>query len=73
MNVKGLRSVKSLLNALHIKSNITGPNVDKSWYLTISGAINIINYQKIGFDHPKKKKSLDILVTQLIQNNYMEK
>jgi len=35
MNYKGLKDAKDLLDSLSIFSNITGPNCDKSYYLTI--------------------------------------
>ncbi len=36
MNYLGLKDVKRLLNKLGIFSSLTGPNIDKSYYLTIS-------------------------------------
>jgi hypothetical protein len=35
MNFLGLRDVKEILDSLKIKSSLTGPNIDKSYYLTI--------------------------------------
>jgi len=35
MNNNGLKDVKEMLDSLDINSNITGPNCDDSWYLTI--------------------------------------
>jgi hypothetical protein len=35
MNYYGLKDARELLNSLKIKSSLTGPNCDKSYYLTI--------------------------------------
>ncbi len=35
VNLKGLKDVKGILNSLKIFSTLTGPNCDKSYYLTI--------------------------------------
>lgn len=35
MNYMGLRDIKEILDSLNIKSSLTGPNCDKSYYLTI--------------------------------------
>ncbi len=35
MNYNGLKDVKEMLDSLKIKSSFTGPNCDKSYYLTI--------------------------------------
>ncbi len=35
MNYNGLRDVKEMLGSLDIESSLTGPNCDKSYYLTI--------------------------------------
>lgn len=58
MNFKGLLQVKGLLKDLKIESRITGPNVDNSWYLTLSGNNVALFYKKIGFNHQQKKNKL---------------
>jgi len=35
INLKGLKDVKELLTSLNIISNLTGPNSDGSYYITI--------------------------------------
>ena len=35
VNLEGLKEIKELLNSLNIFSTLTGPNCDKSYYLTI--------------------------------------
>jgi len=58
MNNAGLNQAKSLMSSIGITSRITGPNVDDSWYLTISRK-DLVSFQKdIGFNHPRKKASL---------------
>jgi hypothetical protein len=58
MNRAGLDQAKSLMSSIGITSRITGPNIDDSWYLTISRK-ELLNFQKnIGFNHPEKIVSL---------------
>lgn len=58
VNFKGLNDVKSLLEDFSIKSVITGPNIDNSWYLTLSCKNVEIFRKKIGFYHPSKNAKL---------------
>lgn len=58
VNLNGLKGIRQLLRELNIKSNITGPNIDKTWYLTINYK-NIKKYESlIGYSHPQKKRDL---------------
>lgn len=59
MNFKGLKGVRKMLENFNVKSTITGPNIDESWYLTIS-CKNVENFRKkIGFYHPFKNEKLN--------------
>lgn len=58
MNKKGLEQVKDMLNDFGVKSSITGPNIDKSMYLSISRIYSQKFKNKIGFSHPKKIRNL---------------
>src|SRR3989338_692720 len=61
MNGKGLIQVKSLLRDIGIKSVTTGPNSDKSYYLTIA-RVEVLKFRKfIGFYHPQKIQKLCII------------
>jgi len=44
MNYQGLNDVQNMLNLIGIKSNLTGPNCDNSYYLTISNFRNICEF-----------------------------
>lgn len=55
MNFKGLNSVRKMLSELGIHGRITGPNIDNSWYLSLSGLEAKKFILKIGFDHTEKK------------------
>jgi hypothetical protein len=69
MNSAGLNQAKSLMNSVDIASRITGPNIDDSWYLTISRK-NLANFQKnIGFNHPKKK----LLLCKIVNDNKLRR
>lgn len=58
MNMTGLNQAKSLMSSIGVTSRITGPNIDNSWYLTISRK-DLADFQKnIGFNHPEKKSLL---------------
>jgi intein/homing endonuclease len=64
VNKRGLQQVQNLLKDLSIKSVITGENSDKTYYLRISRVNNIRKFARlIGFNHPKKIKNLDILLS----------
>ncbi len=59
MNKKGLYSTRKLLRRLKIKAQLTGPNGDKSWYLTISKAEAKKYVKLIGSNHSKKRKLME--------------
>ena len=61
MHHPGLKQVKLLLSKIKIESNITGPNCDKSYYLTIRSSELNRYHQKVGFIHPSKIKRLKYL------------
>ena len=65
MNGKGLKQVKSLLKTFLIKSKITGPNSDNSWYLTINYLAVKKFYLSIGLKQKKRLQSLRHLVKLL--------
>jgi len=45
INYLGLMDVKEILDSLGIPSNLTGPNIDKSYYLTIPKFNSIIEFE----------------------------
>ncbi len=67
INLRGLRSIKRLLKDFNIQSNITGRNIDNTWYLNMTRENTIKYYKNIGFDHPIKKSNLKNLVIKLIK------
>jgi len=61
VNENGLRQVKQMLSRIKINSNITGPNCDKTWYLTVNYE-NVERFRKlVGFRHPKRSERLENL------------
>ena len=60
VNLNGLKQIKKLLKRLGIKSNITGPNCDKTWYITTKELDKFNNL--IGFSEPNKKSKLEKLI-----------
>jgi hypothetical protein len=65
VNKIGLKQIKQLLKDLKIESNITGPNIDKTHYLTINKK-NIIQFNnKIKLKHKDKNKEIN----KFIKNN----
>lgn len=63
VNLKGLNQVKVLLNSLKLKSSLTGPNCDNTWYLTISGIENIVDFYKIiKLKHPSKRRKIEKII-----------
>ncbi len=68
VNEKGLKQVQNLLNNFGIKSNLLGPYKCRqffSYHLNIYRD-SIANYAKfIGFNHPKKKRHLAQIVSEL--------
>lgn len=62
MNMKGLKQVRNLLKNLNIKSNITGPNCDKSWYLNVNHDFIRTFAKNVGFRHRKKNRLLKSLI-----------
>ena len=58
VNKIGLSQAQKMLTKIRINSNITGPNCDNTWYLTINKN-NIEKYDKlIGFRHKGRNKKL---------------
>jgi intein/homing endonuclease len=58
VNLKGLEQVKAMLEELGICCTLTGPNCDKTWFLSISGK-NVLKFAEIvSFNHPLKKEKL---------------
>lgn len=62
MNKNGLKHVQHILENLGLPCNITGPNSDNSWYLTLNKASAKEFSKKIGFNHSKKKVLLKTLL-----------
>ena len=60
VNLNGLKQIKNLLKSLGIESNITGPNCDKTWYITVKDLKKFNEF--IGFSEPKKRHKLENLV-----------
>ena len=61
MNFIGLTEVRFLLEDLGILSAITGKNIDRSWYLTISKKEAPKFITIVGFNHPAKKATAQLL------------
>lgn len=62
VNKKGLVQTRKMLTRVGIGSKITGPNCDKTWYLTIDCA-NLARFNKlIGFRHIKRERRLNGLL-----------
>ena len=59
MNKKGLQQIIQLFQRLGIKSNITGPNCDNSYYLVIKEKSLFKYRDKIGFLMKRKSNLLD--------------
>lgn len=57
VNPRGLGLVKRLLASLGIRSRITGPNSDGTWYLTVTRDDAIRYVRRVGFLHPMKAKA----------------
>lgn len=65
VNKRGLQQVQNLLKNLSVKSIITGENSDKTYYIRICRKDDIRKYaQSIGFNHPKKARDLNTLLSQ---------
>jgi len=65
VNKKGLYQIKKLLSDIKIDSNITGPNIDETHYLTIKKK-NLRQFNdKIKLKHKKKIKK----ITKFIKNH----
>jgi len=62
VNLRGLRLVSHLLMSLGIKSYITGPNSDGTWYLVIAKQDVIYYIRRIGFLHPAKLRAAAIIL-----------
>ena len=45
MNYSGIKDAKEMLDSLNIKSTLTGPNCDKSYYLTIPNFSSVVEFQ----------------------------
>lgn len=64
MNKNGLIQAKMLMEDIKVPSRITGPNCDKSWYLTVVRK-DLEKFQKtIGFSHTKKITLLENIIKQ---------
>jgi len=61
MHHPGLKQVKLILSKIRIDSNITGPNCDNSYYLTIRSSELDKYHKKVGFIHPAKVRILKSL------------
>jgi len=57
VNLNGLKDIKHLLKDVSVNSRITGPNNDKTWYLTIPRK-SVYDYCKVGFLIPGKQQRL---------------
>ncbi|MDE1869825.1 MAG: hypothetical protein KGH71_02445 [Candidatus Micrarchaeota archaeon] len=69
VNKNGLEQIGIMLSQVGIKSVITGPNSDKTWYLTVNKG-DLIKFSKfIGFRHVKRKIKLKALVRPLLSFN----
>src|SRR3989338_1137046 len=66
MNYKGLRQLVKLLEGIGIVSKITGPNADRSWWLTISGSGALTFARNIRIEHTKKRKQLASLLAHFL-------
>lgn len=64
MNMKGLKHVKNLLKDIDLKAKITGPNIDKSWYLTLNHEELYLFHKRVGFYHSKKYRKLKSLLNK---------
>jgi len=65
VNESGLNQIKKLLKEIDIESNITGPNTDKTHYLTINKK-NLKQFnKKIRLKHKEKRKK----ISKFVKNN----
>ena len=62
MNKQGLLQINILLTKLEIRSSVTGPNCDNSYYLTVHKDGLLIYRSKIGFTMLRKKILLDTIL-----------
>ncbi len=63
VNEKGLKQAKKMLDKIKVESKITGPNCDKTWYLTVNYQ-HIRRFSKlIGFRHPERSRRLKHVLT----------
>ncbi len=60
VNEDGLEQVRKMISKLGINANITGPNCDKTWYLTVKDFEKYNNL--IGFNHTIKSNKLQNMV-----------
>ncbi|MDD5416546.1 MAG: LAGLIDADG family homing endonuclease [Candidatus Aenigmarchaeota archaeon] len=59
VNLNGLKQVEKLLKDINIYSKITGPNCDKTWYLTVPHK-EVMNFRKhIKLLHPERRKRIE--------------
>ena len=64
VNKKGLIQIKKLIKILGINSNITGQNIDKTYYLTINRKNFVFFNEKIKLKHKIKKEKIDKFVNK---------
>lgn len=65
INERGLTQACRLVKQFGIETSLTGPNVDNSWYMTISKGDFILFYERIGFYHKERQNKLKELVLSL--------
>jgi len=64
VNLRGLRLVSRMLMNLGIKSHITGPNADDTWYLVITRHDVIYYIRNVGFLHPAKLRAATVILKE---------
>lgn len=59
MNLEGLKQIKKILLDLNLISNITGPNIDESFYITIKKRDILKLFNIFKFKHELKRSKLE--------------
>ena len=62
MNRNGLSQVRNLLLKFNIKTSLTGPNCDNSYYLHVYKRFNHMYHRHIGFNHLEKQRKLNRII-----------
>ncbi|HEV8290152.1 MAG TPA: LAGLIDADG family homing endonuclease [Candidatus Norongarragalinales archaeon] len=65
VNGPGLEKVHALLVGLGINGKITGPNIEGTWYLTLSKEAAVAFANQVGSRHSEKVQKLHRLTTKL--------